>query len=221
MQWKMLRCRSGSVSPVPGVALTGSFCCVLYAASPCPPPPPPVFDPPDCPVPVPITGGTMWPTCFGGNCGYWGPAKAYDGKTKALSTLAIVQYATNPHMQLDLGSSRSDITSVRITSRADCCLSQSQNLNVYLSPTTSFQSGTLCDVGLKFARVGETVTVLCPVNATGRFLTILLNGTDYLSLQEVTPLYDGRVVRLCMRNCPQCLTRARLFLLASGGAVIP
>ena len=77
-----------------------------------------------------------------------------------MHSLAITQYATNPYMQLDLNTSRSDIASIRIVARADCCLSQSQNLNVYLSPTTNFMAGTLCRAGIVYGAVGGVATVL-------------------------------------------------------------
>ena len=134
----------------------------------------------------------MWPTCYGGNCAYWGPAKAYDGREKTVQSLAIVQYATNPHVQFKLNATRTDISAVRVVARADCCLSQAQNLNVYLSTTTSFLNGTLCDDGITFPTIGSAATVLCPINKAALYVTVMLNGTDYLSLQEVTPLYDGK-----------------------------
>jgi hypothetical protein len=80
-------------------------------------------------------------------------------------------------------------------------MSQQSNLSVWLSPTTAFQSGTLCVANLSPSYIGEVMNVLCPVNASARYVTVWMNttskstgayfGTEYLSLQEVTPLYDG------------------------------
>ena len=115
-------------------------------------------------------------------------------------------------MQFDLGSERTDISVVRVVGRADqyadlssTSLSQQSNLSVWLSPTTAFQSGTLCASNLSPSVIGETLTVLCPVNASARYVTVWMNttgraalaygglyaGKDFLSLQEVTPVYDG------------------------------
>ena len=181
-------------------------------ASPCPPPPPPVFDPPDCPVPAPVTGGTFSSAgCFVDNCATWGPAKALDGRTKSLQSLAIVKRSVNPWMQFDLGSIRTDISMVRIVGRADwygeppslgsTSLTQQSNLSVWLSPTTAFTSGTLCAENLSPSGIGETLNVLCPVNASARYVTVQMNttgklssgvtGVEFLSLQEVTPQYEG------------------------------
>jgi hypothetical protein len=144
----------------------------------------------------------MWPTCLGGNCAYWGPQKAYDGREKTIQSLAIVHYATNPYVQFRLNGTRSDITAVRIVARADCCLDQARNLNVYLSTTPSFLSGTLCDDGIQFPTIGSAATVLCPINTAALYVTVMLNGTNYLSLQEVTPLYDGEAsASACLCAC--------------------
>ena len=133
----------------------------------------------------------MWPSCYQNDCSYWGPRKAYDGKTTGVYSMAITTYATNPWMQFDMGMVRTDITAVRITARADGYLYQSQNLNVYLSANTSFFQGTLCKADLDFTVLGQTIAILCPVNITARYLTIWMNGTNHISLQEVAALYDG------------------------------
>jgi hypothetical protein len=141
----------------------------------------------------------------------WGPSKALDGRTKTLQSLAIVMRSVNPWMQFDLGSIRTDISVVRIVGRADwyaeppsfgsTSLTQQSNLSVWLSPTTAFTSGTLCVANLSPSVIGEALHVLCPVNISARYVTVQMNttgklsnglaGVEYLSLQEVTPLYDG------------------------------
>ena len=138
----------------------------------------------------------MVPNCYGGNCAAWGVAKAVDGREKSTSSLAIVQYATNPYMQLDLGSLRSDILQVRLVSRADGWLAQSQNLNVYISTTTNYlgAGSTLCQANVTFDFLGDDAIALCPVNFTARYVTVWKNGTNYLSLQEVQPMVDSKCV---------------------------
>lgn len=90
-----------------------------WSADQCPTPP--TYSNATCPVPVVPVRGTMYPSCFGGDCaGYWGPAKAYDGRQKGTASLAIVDSYTNPWLQLDLGTLVSDIASVQLVARADC-----------------------------------------------------------------------------------------------------
>ena len=171
------------------------------AASPCPPPPPPVFDD-GCPVPAAVVSGTMSPGCYQNDCNTWGIQKAYDGKTQGTRTLAHSEWTSgNPYFQLYLGASAPNVTAVRLVARGDGWLYESQYLSVYVSATTSWtgSTATLCAANVVPAALGETVTVLCPVGFAWktRYVTVLLNSTanpkfnGYLSLQEVTPLYDG------------------------------
>ena len=124
-----------------------------------------------------------------------------------------MQRSVNPFMQFDLGSARSDISIVRIVGRADwyveppslgsSSLTQQSNLSVWLSPTPNFASGTLCAANLIPAYIGETLNVPCPTNVSARYVTVWMNttgklsngiaGQEFLSLQEVTPLYDGEL----------------------------
>jgi hypothetical protein len=111
-------------------------------------------------------------------------------------------------MQFDLGSIRTDISIVRVVGRSDqyadwstSSMSQQSGLSVWLSSTTAFQSGTLCAANLSPSVIGETMTVLCPVNASARYVTVWMNttgrasgayaGIDFLTLAEVTPMYEG------------------------------
>ena len=149
--------------------------------------------------------------CFIGDCATWGPSKALDLRTKSLSSLAIVARSVNPFMQFDLGGLRTDISVVRIVGRADwyaepvdrgsTSLTQQSNLSVWLSPSPAFASGTLCAANLSPGYIAETLSVPCPANVSARYVTVWMNTTgklsggvpdqEYLSLQEVTPLYDG------------------------------
>ena len=170
---------------------------LLFAVSPCPPPPPPVFDPPECPrvTNVSVAGSRMWPNCYGGWCNSWGIRKVVDGREKSTSSLGITSSATNPYMQLDLGSLRSDILQVRLVARADTALYQSQRVNVYISATTDFRgiNSTLCDDNITFDFLGDDYIALCPVNFTARYVTVQKNGTGYFALQEVQPMVDSKL----------------------------
>lgn len=133
----------------------------------------------------------------------WGIAKAYDSKTQSLKVLAVTSGGPFPYMQLDLGAAAPSITAVRIVARGDNAqyLVQSQNLNVYLSATTNWNSSsdaTLCVANLTFNAIGEVATVLCPfVATTTRFVTVVMDSAinpqtvSYLALHEITPLYDS------------------------------
>jgi hypothetical protein len=118
-----------------------------------------------------------------------------DGREKSTSSLGHTSHGTNPYMQLDLGSLRSDILQVRLVARADgsAYTSQSQKLNVYLSATPDFRgaNSTLCDDYITFEFAGDDFIALCPVNFAARYVTVMKNGTGYFSLQEVQPMVDG------------------------------
>ena len=139
--------------------------------------------------------------CFANDCNTWGIQKAYDGRTRSINSLAHTGWSEFPFMQLNLGTSAPNVTAVRIVARADGWLHESQNLNVYVSSTTSWTASTasLCATNITFAVLGETTTVLCPTGFawTTRYVTVVMNSTSnrnfngYLSLQEITPLYDG------------------------------
>lgn len=176
------------------------------AVTPCPAPPPPSLNVPDCPAPVPVFNASVGPACYGGSCQVFGPQKAYDNISRGWQSLAIVQYGTNPYLQLDFNETRTDIMAVVITARGDCCLDQSQNLNVYLGTNSTFldpssglpSTGTAaCVLGVHFTALGQTATVLCPTSPTtgtgtpAQFLTVMLNGTNNLAVQEITALYNG------------------------------
>ena len=143
----------------------------------------------------------MFPGCFINDCNSWGIQKVYDGKTKGLTTLAHTSWGANLYYQLDLGTSAPEIMAVRLVARGDGWLHESQYLNVYVSATTNWTASTasLCAANVVPAALGDTVTVLCPVGFTWRvrYVTVWMNATanplfnHYLSLQEVTPLYDG------------------------------
>lgn len=165
--------------------------------SPCPPPPPPVYNS-GCPVPAPISAGSVSPVCYRFDCDNWGAVKSYDGKMSNLATLTASNDGTNPFIQLELPSTfTQSISAVKIYGRVDCCMWQGQHLNVYLSPTTNFTAGMLCAADISMARPGDIQTVLCPVvSFQARYVTIMRNTTVWdvdqkISLQEIVPYYDG------------------------------
>lgn len=122
----------------------------------------------------------------------WGAPKAYDGKTLGISTLAITSWGANPYIQLYLGTSPPNITTVRIVARTDSSQYQTQNLAVYLSQTTSFLSPTnLCEAGITFGIPGEIATVKCPLGLSSNYLTVQMNATGYMAVEEITALYEG------------------------------
>lgn len=179
---------------------------LAVAAAPCPPPPPPVYDPPECPLPIKITSGVLSPGCYQNDCTYFGWAKLVDGVETGIRSIGQTVAAVNPYMQLDFGSTRSDISMIRLVARSDCCLVQSQNVDVYASATSDFtgSGSVLCQSNVTFAYLGEAVKVLCPVNVTMRYVTVQKitstvpatgrrlqqTTSSVFSLQEVQALMD-------------------------------
>lgn len=163
--------------------------------SPCPPPEPDTYTAPECPRPLPvnITGSVMSPGCYANNCGTWGIAKVTDNQMIGTRSLGMTVSATDPYMQLDLGSMVTTLLAVRVTARSDASLSQSQNLTVYFSETKDFtaEGVTVCQANITFSVMGEDALVLCPDGSSGRYVTVKKFGTGVFSLQEITPLYDG------------------------------
>ena len=148
----------------------------LFAvASPCPPPPPPVFEPPECPTAAVPISAKMYPGCYSNDCTSYGIQKAYDGRTRGLSTLAISSYVPAGglvYFQYDLGQSPPIINAVRITARSDANLRDSQNLNVYLSSNATYADPrNLCQANVRFSSLGETQVLLCPTGLSTRFVS--------------------------------------------------
>ena len=168
--------------------------CALRAVTPCPPPPPPLPVTQACPVPVTFTSGSMSPGCFMNDCATWGYTKALDGIETGLKSLAHTSTGTNPYVQFDLGSVQSTLDGVVMVARSDCCLSRSTNLNLYLSSTPSLQGVTPFASGVGATALGQTFTAAVPDGLSGRYVTILRNGSDTsVNLQEVRVLASGEV----------------------------
>lgn len=112
---------------------------------------------------------------------------------------------SDPYFQLDLGeafANVSQVSAVRITARADSLLDESQHINVYVGEITNYNlaNSVLCEADVIFGGLGSTITVLCPVNVPKtimtRYVTVVMNTTansrtKVISLQEVTPIWDG------------------------------
>jgi hypothetical protein len=143
---------------------------------------------------MPIASATMSPRCYGNDCSTWGPQKLNDTRETGLRSLGVVEFSEDPYVQLDLGSPTTAVQAVKLVARADCCLHESQNVYVYLSPTPDFRgSGSaLCAANITFSRLGEASVVLCPLNTSARYVTAQKNGTLWFSLQEFVPLMDSK-----------------------------
>ena len=134
---------------------------------------------------VPPTGprATQSSTAFGGL-----PERAIDGNidgTYSHGSISHTGYQNRPWWQVDLGSSR-PIPSVIINNRTDCCSDRLSNFTVYVS-TSPFGSDPDNQDGVTKVVYGGTVGAIATIatNATGRFIRVQLNGTNYLSLAEV------------------------------------
>lgn len=168
----------------------------MCAVSPCPPPPPPLSATMTCPIPLPLSSGVLSPGCYNNDCTNWGAQKAFDGVESGIRSLAHTGFGASPSIQFNLGSVYTTLEAVRIVARSDCCLSRSQNMNVYLSTTTSFLTArrtllqsTLVAAGVGASMLGGSFMVVIPDGMAGQYLTIVRNATyDALNLQEVVVL---------------------------------
>ena len=133
----------------------------------------------------------------------WGgePTRAIDDNTNgnwANNSVTHTNSEVNPWWQLDLGAV-SDIASIKIHNRTDCCSERLSNAEVFVSemPFTSndfaatkaaagvhsFPLGTMTNVPDKTINVGQP----------GRYIRIQIPGTNYLSLAEVVVQYGKAV----------------------------
>lgn len=154
-----------------------------------------------------IASGSVSPGCYQNDCSTYGWQKLTDGIEAGLASLAQTSSGSSPYMQLDLGAVLANITAIRVVARADCCLEQSQYLNVYASTSSNFTGagGVLCASNVTFSALGEGVLLLCPLSTTMRYVTVqkvvVTSGSgrrlhqttsSVLSLQEVQALMDGK-----------------------------
>lgn len=141
----------------------------------------------DCPAPIPILSGALGPAiiglegqvsgCAGARCDLYGAQHALDGVMSGTTSLAMTRYMPSPWAQFKLNGSRSDVMMVSLWARADAYVVESSNLTVWLSNTTDFTKGTICDSGVSAATLGERLDFPCPVT----------NDTQYVTVQRTTP----------------------------------
>jgi len=99
---------------------------------------------------------------------------------------------TNPWWQVDLGSSRT-IGSIVIANRTDCCSSRLSNYWVFISGSSFDSSDTLATLESRpgiwkshQTQAPDPTAAIATPGAKGRYVRVQLEGTDYLSLAEVT-----------------------------------
>lgn len=129
-----------------------------------------------------VAGSTMSPSCL------FGCADMTDLWDRDPNTLSATGFGLRPHIQLDIGEFRTDIHIVQVTARPDASLVQSQNLNVYVSPTTAFAGvgGKLCQANVSPMSLGAAINVSCPGNVFARFVTVQKDDENNLHLAEIT-----------------------------------
>lgn len=103
------------------------------------------------------------------------------------STSSATAFALRPHIQLDIGEFRTDIRIVQVRARNDADLHQSQNLNIYVSPTTDFAGfgGRLCRSNVSPMSLGAAVNVSCPGDVYARYVTVQKDNTSHLNIGEI------------------------------------
>ncbi|HSM22321.1 MAG TPA: discoidin domain-containing protein, partial [Rubrivivax sp.] len=128
----------------------------------------------------------------------WGgtPGKAVDGNTEGRYSAGSVTHTNlglQPWWQVDLGQ-QSDIESVQVFNRTDCCGTRLANFHVFVSGTDmSGKSLTqlIADPAVTRVQVGTlsgAASITLPLKAAGRFVKVQLEGSNYLSLAEVRVL---------------------------------
>ena len=123
--------------------------------------------------------------------------KAYDGTEAGINSLAMTAAETAPFMQLDLGSTRTDIAAVRIAASSDPTYSftLANNLEVYISSGLDAKAtGTLCGTIGAYTSAGQAQSVTCPSGASGRYITVFRTGLTTaasMAVQEISPLVVG------------------------------
>ncbi len=156
--------------------------------------------------PVQIHTPTTWPGGIAGetNLAKGKPASQSSTEASAAASRAVDQNTNgdfqqnsvsataiqpSPFWQVDLGAS-AFLTSVRLWNRTDCCANQLSNFHVFVSDqpitgTTVAQAQAQPGV-IDLAHPGVAgVTTTLPVNRTGRYVRVQLEGTASLRLAEV------------------------------------
>ncbi|GMH44734.1 hypothetical protein BSKO_12686 [Bryopsis sp. KO-2023] len=118
-------------------------------------------------------------TAYGGDAG-----RAVDGNVNTnfgSRSCTHTKSTKSPWWQVDLGKSFK-ITRIVITNRGDCCWKRLTGFNLYVGDKQPFTSNPTCVTNGKQGK-GEAREWHCPL--TGRFVTISLKGSGYLTLCEV------------------------------------
>ncbi|HEX8745693.1 MAG TPA: discoidin domain-containing protein, partial [Pyrinomonadaceae bacterium] len=117
--------------------------------------------------------------------------RAVDGKTDgnyANGSVTHTNSENQPWWQVDLGASQ-PLSSIKLWNRTDCCSERLSNFYVLVSDapfTSSDLQTTLKQPGVwSYYTAGNAGAVATlPVNRTGRYVRVQLNGTGVLSLAE-------------------------------------
>ena len=119
--------------------------------------------------------------------------KAVDGNTDgnyAISSVAITALDRNAWWQIDLGSS-SEISSIEVWNRTDCCPERLADYWVFVSDTPFAPGDTPSTLPTRQGTWSNHQTTApipsttIPVNAKGRYVRVQLAGENFLSLAEV------------------------------------
>jgi YVTN family beta-propeller protein len=128
----------------------------------------------------------------------WGgdPSRAVDGNTSGIyaeNSATHTDIAVQPWWQVDLGQ-QSQIQSVRLWNRTDCCAARLSNVYVFVS-ASDMNGRTLEQLTadstvarMQVASLNGAASIALPFTAQGRYVRVQLTGTNYLSLAEVQVL---------------------------------
>lgn len=120
--------------------------------------------------------------------------KGVDGNTSGVWGDASITHTTlvaQPWWEVDLGAS-TDLDSVVLWNRTDCCGSRLSGVNVFVSESPMSDSASVAELAADPAvthydlgpdALGPKTTVT--LTGTGRYVRVKLSGTGYLSLAEV------------------------------------
>ena len=133
-------------------------------------------------------GATQSSTNFGGSA-----VRAIDGNTVgAQNSVTHTNMESQPWLDIDLGEV-SDVTSVTVWNRTDCCRERLKDFHVLISETP-FAAGSTLTSNLGNPAIssyfhsgeltGDSATV--PLVGSGRYVRVQLQGSDFLSLAEVS-----------------------------------
>ncbi len=140
------------------------------------------------PVQLSPVGATQSSTGYGGHA-----ARAIDGNTSGdwgMSSITHTNLESQPWLDIDLGAV-SDVTEVTVWNRTNCCSDRLSDFHVLISesPFTGTLSSNLTDPDITSYFHSGTLSgssVSIPIVGTGQYVRIQLQGSNYLSLAEVS-----------------------------------